>query len=51
MDAIALAQDALHALQSTPAQEEDLKGSSLQEDEASLETPTYDANQVCVTNS
>ena len=48
VDAIALTQDALHALQ---PQEEDQKDSNLQEDEASVETPTRDLSQVCVTSS
>jgi len=51
VDAIALTQDALHALQSTPPQEEDQKDSKIQEYEASVEIPTHDLNQVRVTSS
>lgn len=51
VDAIALTQDGLHALQSTPPEEEDQKDSNSQEDEASVETPTHDLSQVCVTSS
>ena len=51
VDAIALTQDALHALQSTPPEEEDRKDSNSQEDEASVETPLHDLSQVCVTSS
>ena len=51
VDAIALTQDALHALQSTPPEEEDQKDSKSQEDEASIETPMHDLSQVCLTSS
>jgi len=51
VEAIALTKDALHALQSTHPEEEDQKDSSSQQDEASIETPTHDLSQVCVTSS
>ncbi|KAL0029114.1 hypothetical protein WJX77_007949 [Trebouxia sp. C0004] len=46
VDAIALTQDALYALQSTPPKEEDQKGNNSQEDEASVETQTHDLSEV-----
>ncbi len=51
VDAIDLTQDALHALQSTPPEEEDQKDSNSHEDEAGVQTPTHDSNQVCVSSS
>lgn len=51
VEAIALTQDALHALQSTPPEEEDQKDSNSQEAEAGVETPTHDLNQVRTTSS
>jgi hypothetical protein len=51
VDAIALTQDALYALQSTPPEEEDQKGNNSQEDETSVETQTHYLSQVCDTSS
>ena len=51
VDAIALTQDALCALQSTPPEVEEQKDNNSQEAEASVEKPMHDLSQVCNASS